>query len=247
MIPIEELKIDRSFIATMTSDIGNAHIVEGVVALAHKLGLATVAEGVEDEETLDALREIGCDVAQGFLLGRPMPAEAFDDWMQSFLVGAPDQRADGAGAWSGLDPTREPGYGPVSANGVVEMASDDERRDDERLLARAEEALTEIKVSTGLSEPHAAVLAALRIRLKGDPGSNLDDLLAAAGDLEGPTLDDAMNASKAESPVRSTTSCRSPRSPSVPSTTSWASRVVMTAPGTALLTACVAPAIVRWR
>ena len=80
------------------------------------------------------------------------------------------------------------------------MANSDECRDDERLLARAEEALTEIKVSTGLSEPHAAVLAALRIRLKGDPGSNLDELLAAAGDLEGPTLDDAMNAPKTEPP-----------------------------------------------
>ena len=79
------------------------------------------------------------------------------------------------------------------------MASD-ERRDDERLLARAEDALTEIKVSTGLSEPHAAVLAALRIRLRGDPGSNLDDLLAAAGDLEGPTLDDAIQASEAAPP-----------------------------------------------
>ena len=78
------------------------------------------------------------------------------------------------------------------------MASDDGRKDDERLLARAEEALTEIKVSTGLSEPHAAVLAALRIRLRGDAGSNLDELLAAADDLEGPTLDDAMQASKGE-------------------------------------------------
>jgi hypothetical protein len=67
-----------------------------------------------------------------------------------------------------------------------------DRRDDERLLARAEEVLTEIKVSTGLSEPHAAVLAALRIRLKGDPGSNLDELMAAAADHEGPKLDDAM-------------------------------------------------------
>ncbi len=80
------------------------------------------------------------------------------------------------------------------------MASDEGRKDDERLLARAEDALTEIKVSTGLSEPHAAVLAALRIRLRGDPGSNLDDLLAAADDLEGPTLDDAMLATKAEPP-----------------------------------------------
>ena len=62
---------------------------------------------------------------------------------------------------------------------------DGRRRDDERLLARAEEALTEIKVSTGLSEPHAAVLAALRTRLKGDPGGSLDELLAAAGESRG--------------------------------------------------------------
>lgn len=78
------------------------------------------------------------------------------------------------------------------------VAGDDERKDDERLLARAEEALTEIKVSTGLSEPHAAVLAALRIRLKGDPGGNLDDLMAAAEDLEGPTLDDVVGVSQGE-------------------------------------------------
>src|SRR5438132_3758799 len=78
--------------------------------------------------------------------------------------------------------------------GVSEKADHD---DDDGLLRRAEEALTEIKVSKGLSEPHAAVLAALRIRLKGDPGKNLDDLMAAAGDLEGPTLDDAFEPSQA--------------------------------------------------
>jgi hypothetical protein len=72
------------------------------------------------------------------------------------------------------------------------MGDDDARsRDDERLLARAEEALTEIKVSTGLSEPHAAVLAALRIRLKGDAGGNLDEMIAAAEDQpDGSQLDD---------------------------------------------------------
>jgi hypothetical protein len=79
---------------------------------------------------------------------------------------------------------------------ATEMAGDGERGDDERLLARAEEALTEIKVSKGLSEPHAAVLAALRIRLKGDPGKSLDDLMAAAGDLEGPKLDDVLERSQ---------------------------------------------------
>jgi hypothetical protein len=82
----------------------------------------------------------------------------------------------------------------------MDMASDGERRDDERLLARAEETLTEIKVSKGLSEPHAAVLAALRIRLKGDPGKSLDDLMAAAGDLEGPKLDDVLEGAQAKPP-----------------------------------------------
>ncbi len=80
---------------------------------------------------------------------------------------------------------------------ATDKADDGGRRGDERLLARAEEALTEIKVSRGLSEPHAAVLAALRIRLKGDPGGNLDDLMAAAEDLEGPSLDDAFERSQA--------------------------------------------------
>lgn len=82
-----------------------------------------------------------------------------------------------------------------------DRADDGERRDDERLLVRAEEALTEIKVTKGLSEPHAAVLAALRIRLKGDPGKSLDDLMAAAGDLEGPKLDDVLERSQATAPA----------------------------------------------
>lgn len=79
---------------------------------------------------------------------------------------------------------------------AMDEAGDGTRMDDERLLARAEEALTEIKVSKGLSEPHAAVLAALRIRLKGDPGGNLDELMAAADDPEGQTLDDVFERSQ---------------------------------------------------
>jgi hypothetical protein len=73
------------------------------------------------------------------------------------------------------------------------MGDDARRRDDERLLARAEEALTEIKVATGLSEIHEAVLAALRIRLKGDAGASLEDLLTAAQDRpDGSALDEAI-------------------------------------------------------
>jgi hypothetical protein len=65
---------------------------------------------------------------------------------------------------------------------------------DEKLLRRAEKAFTEIKVAQGLSEDHADVLAALRIRLKGDPGKSLEDLITAAGDLGGPQLDQLLGA-----------------------------------------------------
>lgn len=64
--------------------------------------------------------------------------------------------------------------------------------EDEELLARAEEALTEIKVEHGLSERHAAVLAALRIRLRGSAGKSLEELLEAAGDLESGDLTDKL-------------------------------------------------------
>jgi hypothetical protein len=83
----------------------------------------------------------------------------------------------------------------------TDAMSEDQRKNDERLLARAEEALTQIKVSQGLSEPHAAVLAALRIRLKGDRGGSLEDLLAASEDDAGPKLDDLF--SQPEEPKRS--------------------------------------------
>jgi hypothetical protein len=63
---------------------------------------------------------------------------------------------------------------------------------DEELLARAEEALTQIKVAQGLSEEHADVLAALRIRLKGSAGASLEEMLRATGDLEPDRLDEAI-------------------------------------------------------
>jgi diguanylate cyclase len=79
-LPVNELKIDRSFILTMTEDKSDALIVHSVVDLGHNLGMTIVAEGVETEQALDALRDLGCDVAQGYLLCRPVPAEEFDSW-----------------------------------------------------------------------------------------------------------------------------------------------------------------------
>jgi EAL domain-containing protein (putative c-di-GMP-specific phosphodiesterase class I) len=76
-MPFSELKIDQSFVMNMTTDRDCAVIVEIVIDLARKLGLASVAEGVEDEGTLAALAKMSCDTAQGYHLSRPLGAEAF--------------------------------------------------------------------------------------------------------------------------------------------------------------------------
>ena len=82
-LPITELKIDKSFVMTMTEDRSNALIVHSVVDLGHNLGLTLVAEGVETQQALGALSGLGCDVAQGYHLSRPATAAAFDLWRAS--------------------------------------------------------------------------------------------------------------------------------------------------------------------
>jgi diguanylate cyclase (GGDEF)-like protein/PAS domain S-box-containing protein len=76
--PIDVLKVDRSFVAGLPANPGDAAIVRAVVGLARALGLQAVAEGVETPAQLDELRAIGCDQGQGYLFGRPMPAEALE-------------------------------------------------------------------------------------------------------------------------------------------------------------------------
>ncbi len=80
-VPVNELKIDKSFVMTMTENRSNSLIVRSVVDLGHNLGLTIVAEGVESEQALSALRELGCDVAQGYHLSRPIPTAALDTWL----------------------------------------------------------------------------------------------------------------------------------------------------------------------
>ena len=72
--PIDELKIDRSFVAGMEHDRRNAQLVQAIIGLARNLGVAVVAEGVETRAQLEALRALGCDYAQGFLFSVPVPA-----------------------------------------------------------------------------------------------------------------------------------------------------------------------------
>jgi EAL domain-containing protein (putative c-di-GMP-specific phosphodiesterase class I) len=73
-LPVDEVKLDKSFVLNMTGDADDAAIVRSTIELAHNLGLQLVAEGVEDQETLELLASIGCDLVQGYHLARPMPA-----------------------------------------------------------------------------------------------------------------------------------------------------------------------------
>ena len=82
LLPVDELKVDRSFVKDMTTDHSNSVLVQSAVDLGHNLGLAVVAEGVEDAATLDALHHLGCDVAQGYYFARPQPAHELTDMMQ---------------------------------------------------------------------------------------------------------------------------------------------------------------------
>jgi diguanylate cyclase (GGDEF)-like protein len=79
-LPVSELKVDRSFVSGMLTDVDDGILVRSVVDLGHNLGLTVVAEGVEDQATMDALSALGCDIAQGFHLGRPMSVEEFGLW-----------------------------------------------------------------------------------------------------------------------------------------------------------------------
>jgi diguanylate cyclase (GGDEF)-like protein len=80
-LPIDELKIDRSFVSPMLSDESDLIIVRSTINLGHDLGLKVVAEGVEDVATLHRLGGLGCDLAQGYHFSKPLPPEAFNKWM----------------------------------------------------------------------------------------------------------------------------------------------------------------------
>lgn len=81
--PISSLKIDRSFIADVIGNPDDAEIIRAIIAMAHRLRLIVVAEGVETAEQLAFLRREGCNEAQGYFFARPMPAEEFSRWLQT--------------------------------------------------------------------------------------------------------------------------------------------------------------------
>ncbi|URM89522.1 bifunctional diguanylate cyclase/phosphodiesterase [Streptomyces sp. MRC013] len=82
-LPVSELKIDRSFVARLAVDTEDAEIVRCTVDLAHSLGLLVVAEGVEDDETWERLRDLGCDAVQGWLVAAAMPPHETTAWLRA--------------------------------------------------------------------------------------------------------------------------------------------------------------------
>ena len=81
-LPIDKLKIDRSFVEDMESNSQDAEIVRTIIALAHSLDLKVVAEGVENEAQLRLLMAMGCDLAQGFLFSRAIDSDAVERLLQ---------------------------------------------------------------------------------------------------------------------------------------------------------------------
>ena len=79
-LPADELKIDRSFVRNLVNDKQDRKVVESIVGLAHAFNLKVVAEGIEDQATLDALQELGCDIAQGFFISKPLHAKEMSAW-----------------------------------------------------------------------------------------------------------------------------------------------------------------------
>lgn len=101
-MPVGQLKVDRSFVTYVSEDHDDAAIVKSVTELGHNLGLEVIAEGVEDQPTLDKLIELGCDSVQGFYLARPMSADQTLRWLRD----RERQR-------------REPGYDPKFATAQI--------------------------------------------------------------------------------------------------------------------------------
>jgi EAL domain-containing protein (putative c-di-GMP-specific phosphodiesterase class I) len=87
-LPIDQIKVDRSFVMNLATVPGDAVIVRSTVDLAHNLGLTVVAEGVEDETTLDTLVQYGCDIAQGYLFSPALTAGELTAWLTQSPYGA---------------------------------------------------------------------------------------------------------------------------------------------------------------
>ena len=92
-IPAAEIKIDKRFIGTIAVDETDKKIVKTVIALAHALDMRVVAEGVDSAEAIATVADLGCEMAQGYFIGRPMRGDLVPEWIDHYLATATDRRA----------------------------------------------------------------------------------------------------------------------------------------------------------
>ncbi|UCE76249.1 MAG: EAL domain-containing protein [Gammaproteobacteria bacterium] len=90
-LPVDALKIDKSFVIDMHNNEGNAAIVRSVIDMAHHMGLKVVAEGIETQEAVELLAGLGCDLAQGYFISRPLPGDQFETWLASSRSSSADE------------------------------------------------------------------------------------------------------------------------------------------------------------
>lgn len=97
-LPLKEIKVDKSFVMGMSQSPDDWVIVSSLIELGHNLGMTVVAEGIEDQRTMSALSEIGCDVGQGYFMSRPVPADELTEWLATSHWGlqTPSLRRAGA-------------------------------------------------------------------------------------------------------------------------------------------------------
>ena len=86
-LPAADLKLDRSYVERASVESTDAAIVHAAVRVGHSFGMQVVAEGIEDEVVLATVRRLGCDLAQGYHIARPMPPEAIGEWLDSHRAG----------------------------------------------------------------------------------------------------------------------------------------------------------------
>ncbi len=98
-IPAAEIKIDKRFIGTIAVDEKDQKIVETVIGLAHAFGMRVVAEGVDSAEALDVISHLGCEMVQGFFIGRPMRGDLVPDWIDRYLATATSNKVSVAKVW----------------------------------------------------------------------------------------------------------------------------------------------------
>ena len=102
--PVRSLKIDKSFVLEMDKDANDHVIVQSTIDLAHGIGLSAIAEGVETEASLQELLLMGCDIAQGYYISRPLPPDKFIEWLHE-------------AKWKVA--SLGPGSGPLRSNGLT--------------------------------------------------------------------------------------------------------------------------------